>query len=582
MSGSTRSGQRKLVLVCPPFQAPNLSSLSIAQLATCLRARGVEVQERYPHFELAKILGTAEYTRLGAGHTYAGELLFAEGLHGTPSDPTHLRALEEIGDSVRRAQIRRDFLDSCLPSLVEEESTVIGLTTSFHQLIPALFLAFQVKQRAPTRTIVLGGAACQGTLGKPLLAAYPWVDFVVSGPGEIPLFELVQGNTALSRAIEAPDVGDLDAMPIPDYAAFLQAAERFDPKLQVSLTFETSRGCWWGQKVHCKFCGVNGTQLSYRAKTPERALREIRVLWERHHRSLTATDTIMPREYLDRIVPRLAEFDDGPNIFWELKSHIEQADVAALGRARIHAQPGLESLSTHLLRLLGKGGSTIQSLAFLKWCWERNVGIVWNQLYAIPGETHEDYANQCALMRQIPHFPPPNGPNPIRLARFSPYAQQHARFGWTNLRARSEFRALHPHVDEDTLTNLAPFFDADGGPAYGAYLEEFTAGVRSWKERHLRGDGLFLTPHEGLVRNEAGKAYRFDAHPKLAAVLDLTHDLASVEQVRSQARCNDSLLVQMEQMGLVYREGDQILNLAVRTNLRETRAGYPGTQARDN
>ena len=37
---------------------------------------------------------------------------------------------------------------------------------------------------------------------------------------------------------------------------------------------ETSRGCWWGDKHHCSFCGID-FPLRYRSKSPDRALNEL-------------------------------------------------------------------------------------------------------------------------------------------------------------------------------------------------------------------------------------------------------------------------------------------------------------------
>lgn len=31
------------------------------------------------------------------------------------------------------------------------------------------------------------------------------------------------------------------------------------------LLYEASLGCWWGEKHHCTFCGLNGTTMKFRA-----------------------------------------------------------------------------------------------------------------------------------------------------------------------------------------------------------------------------------------------------------------------------------------------------------------------------
>ena len=45
--------------------------------------------------------------------------------------------------------------------------------------------------------------------------------------------------------------------------------------LEAERFFETSRGCWWGERMHCTFCGLNGATMSYRSKSPRRAVDEL-------------------------------------------------------------------------------------------------------------------------------------------------------------------------------------------------------------------------------------------------------------------------------------------------------------------
>jgi radical SAM superfamily enzyme YgiQ (UPF0313 family) len=38
---------------------------------------------------------------------------------------------------------------------------------------------------------------------------------------------------------------------------------------------ETARGCWWGAKHHCTFCGLNQNDMAFRAKSPQCAMDEL-------------------------------------------------------------------------------------------------------------------------------------------------------------------------------------------------------------------------------------------------------------------------------------------------------------------
>src|SRR5262249_26316977 len=106
----------------------------------------------------------------------------------------------------------------------------------------------------------------------------------------------------------------LDALPDPDYDEFYEDAARFrldrDPSWQerVVLNFEASRGCWWGQKKHCTFCGLNADGMAFRLKAPERVLATMRHLSERYRfQHLQATDNILAMSYWKTLLPRLSE-----------------------------------------------------------------------------------------------------------------------------------------------------------------------------------------------------------------------------------------------------------------------------------
>ena len=73
---------------------------------------------------------------------------------------------------------------------------------------------------------------------------------------------------------------DLDQLPIPDYDDYLStlAARAVSPDGSVVVPVETSRGCPWSVRGGCRFCGIVGPYKSYRTKSAERILEELRVL----------------------------------------------------------------------------------------------------------------------------------------------------------------------------------------------------------------------------------------------------------------------------------------------------------------
>jgi ribosomal peptide maturation radical SAM protein 1 len=497
-----------------------------------------------------------------------GELLFAEGLHGEPADAeAQCRLGELFGTADERRRIRAELQARCQARVERERPAIVGLTTSCNQLLPALWLARVIKRGLPATTVVLGGAACTEPMGQRILEAYAQVDHVVSGYGEQPLLALSRGEVMGQRLISSQQALAWEHTPLPDYSTFLSEAEQCGHELRLVLTFRSSRGCWWGQKQHCNFCGLNGNQLKFEAKSSERVVQEIRTLWERHGRNLLATDAILSRDHLKHVLPELARWESRPRVFYEMKTNMTQAEVIALARAGVLGQLGVESLSSRLLRLLRKGVTAICNLAVLKWCRERRVAVVWNQLCGIPGEQSQDYEAQISLMRQIPQLPPPKRANPISIDRFSPYFNDFRGHGWPAIEPRPEYRFLHPQLDQPALRDIAYHFQGVDGGLPMPYLARFEAAVEQWQQRNRRGEGLFLHPVQGLVRNGENTAQRFRTDGMLGRVIDCTHEIAPIPQVLAQAGCDRAFLDQMVERGLLCIEDNRVLNLAVRVQL---------------
>jgi ribosomal peptide maturation radical SAM protein 1 len=564
-----RGPGRRVLLVCPPFQHARLASLSTALLAAVLRERDVVCAEAYVHFDLVRQLGREIYERItDRSDGLTGELLFAEGVHGSIAEAEAERKLEALfGDDQQRRAVRDRLAARCLAQVELHRPEIVGLTTSLNQLVPALWIAQLLKRAHPHLIIVLGGSACAEPMGPQIAAGYPFVDYVVSGYGERPLLTLAAGDLPRERVLRSHHRVDLDRLPFVDYTAFLDQAGEF-AEGQLNLTFESSRGCWWGEKNHCTFCGLNNLEMAFNEKSSERVVSEIRALWDRYGRNLFATDTILSRRHLKEAIPRLAEYETKPILFYETKANATEAEVVALRRANVVAiQPGIESLSSHLLQLLKKGITTIRNLAYLKWCRERDLAVVWNQLCGIPGELHEDYDEQITLMEHIPHLQPPGSAHLVRIDRFSPYFEDFAQHGYEAIEPFAEYRLLHPHFDDAAVRDVAYHFTGIGAVQPDAYLDRFSAAVERWKERHARGEGLFLDPQQGLVRNGADRGLRIKLNPVLERLIEATHTVAPVQRVLGQTGLRRADLESVARQGLLYIERDKVINLIVRLGL---------------
>ena len=93
----------------------------------------------------------------------------------------------------------------------------------------------------------------------------------------------------------------MNDLPLPNFAEYYEQREHFLPDSVVAkggniwLPYESSRGCWWGQKHHCTFCGISDPAITFRAKSPERVIEDLEILTARHPTNkLCVVDWIMP------------------------------------------------------------------------------------------------------------------------------------------------------------------------------------------------------------------------------------------------------------------------------------------------
>jgi ribosomal peptide maturation radical SAM protein 1 len=259
-------------------------------------------------------------------------------------------------------------------------------------------------------------------------------------------------------------VRDLDALPIPDFSDYFAQVDgsALRGSFQPELLFESARGCWWGAKSHCTFCGLNGQTMAYRSKSPERIVRELRSLAETYPVDrFFAADNILDPRYIREVFPRLRAGGVALTFMYETKVNLtfEQLSTLREGGMRV-LQPGIESLSNEVLRLMRKGCTGLQNIRFLRWCEELGIFPLWNFLYGFPGEPPAEYEVMARLVPTISHLQPPTGCGPIRLDRFSPMFMHPEAFGLVGVRPHCAYYYVFPLGRQD-LARLAYYFEFD-------------------------------------------------------------------------------------------------------------------------
>ena len=162
--------------------------------------------------------------------------------------------------------------------------------------------------------------------------------------------------------------------------------------------------------------------------------------------------------YLEDFVPELASRSLGVTLFYEVKANLWKEQLRRLRDAGIrHIQPGIESFSDPVLKLVRKGTSALQNIQLLKWCKELGIAPTWNLLWGFPGEPEAEYARMAELVPLLVHLPPPGGCGVMRLDRFSPSFEDAERLGFADVRPLPSYRHVYA-LPEEALARLACFF----------------------------------------------------------------------------------------------------------------------------
>lgn len=613
-----------------PFGPLRTPSLGLSLIQAGLLGRGIQAEVKYFTLEFAQWVGVDRYDRV-VGHRFnadmLGEWIFAEALRGPRAtdldfveqillggNPAHAKGrsmevqnpLELIQDLVFMKGCVGSFLDACEAKVLSLGAGIVGFTSVFEQTAPSLALAKRLKEKSPEIQIAFGGANAEGEMGRALFQAYPFLDLVVSGEAEHAFPKAVEiwrsrgkwpqfpGFSLRDPLIswkydESPQAPrSLDDLPRPDFSTFFRDLESVGLEQEGEVVFETSRGCWWGQKQHCTFCGLNGDSMAFRSKSPERAYAELTELAAKYPgRSIEVVDNILDLSYFRTLLPRLAE--DGPavDLFWEVKANLTEPQLRLLKAAGVRRiQPGIESLSDDGLALMRKGVSALQNLQLLKLCAELGMDASWNILVGFPGEDPSEVLRVAELMPLLHHLKPPTFVGRIRLDRFSPNFSEALERGLVNIQAYPSYGFIHD-LPQEQLDRLAYYFTFDYAldQNLSSYLPILEDAWARWKEA-FPGPRLVMVDHEDRVtvidNRSCSKGLFQGFHGLEAEVLRNTHTLIHRDRLYRKKGSwatlaeVDCAIDALKARNLLVERNDILLGLPLQPGRAETQKGIPG------
>lgn len=292
------------------------------------------------------------------------------------------------------------------------DTKLFGITTLCTNYAIALLIANLIKEIHPSAKVILGGV--QASL-VPLetLKAFPSVDLIVCGEGELTLVELLSSDFSTQNlqkidglAIRVDGkptftptrklISDLDSLPSPDFSLlppdkYYDKIFKEDKDLYAGI-IEAGRGC----PFNCYFCSTSLMwSRKFRVKSPNRVLNEMKDLYEKYgfdrvnmiHDNFT-TDP----KFLTQFCNYLKNSNLGLN--WMTNSRInclnegQLDDLAASGCCHIFF--GVESASPRMQRIIKKRLKLEGFCTLLKQCLDRGITTLTSFMIGFPEETFED------------------------------------------------------------------------------------------------------------------------------------------------------------------------------------------------
>jgi len=508
----SRSNPMDVTLVSMPFAEVQRPSIALGLLQAALTGTEIRSEVVYANLRFAEYAGLVSYQAVLSTPTdhLLGEWCFAGILFPDfhPDDDAYLELVLDVrangfaaGLEQRKSMMRAlraltaEYVDEVARSILERGPRIVGCSSMFQQHCASLALLKRVRELSPETVTLIGGANCEGEMGVETLRAFPWIDCVVSGEADALFGDLCRvllehgaavdaaavPNGALTRAhlplesapgsqsgASAPRsiVRDLDRLPTPNYDHYFAAlrTSTLSNMIRPGLLAESSRGCWWGEKSHCTFCGLNGIGMSYRSKSARRVLEELDELSERYGlRNIQFVDNILDMAHIQTVLAPLAAGARRYSLFYETKANLKREQVELLADAGVKwIQPGIESMDDRVLALIGKGNSALMNVQLLKWASEYGIHTSWNFLCGFPGESDSWYAEMAHWLPAILHLQPPSGVIRVRYDRFSPYQMRPEHYGIALTPSRT-YAYVYP-LSADALMRLAYSFEDRNRP----------------------------------------------------------------------------------------------------------------------
>lgn len=408
------------------------------------------------------------------------------------------------------------FIDWSLTSVDWSRFGVIGFSVVFQQTLASIALARALKERYPHIPIMMGGATFEDDIAEEIMKGCPQVDYIHCGDADETLPHVVRrvysgesmkgmpgimwrNNGEVVFNGRAPNLADMNKTPVPDFDEYFYARKEggykwWDDAQEVLLPIETARGCWWGVKNHCTFCGLNRAGMEFRSKRVDDVIHQLDELSRRYGiLDFNAIDNIIEPEYIDKLFGQLSEANTDIRLHYEVRPSLSRLQLKHMRKGGLFSiQPGVESFSTHILKLMKKHTTGVRNLELIKWSTYYGINNLYNILLRFPGETADDYRAQVDVISKIHHFQAPWAIAKARADRGSPMYTDPESQSISRLVPSACYDYLFPK-DRFNLSRVSYYFEHEmGNTVDDAQYDEIFDAVDNWQYRWRQRQRPFL------------------------------------------------------------------------------------------
>jgi len=611
-------------LISMPWMSPSIPSIQLATLSADLALAGIATEVHELFLDYAATIGVDLYNKLSDAGRFIDEYIFARHYFREETGnalqefrrhrPRFGLRTREQEDQVLDAldYVTHDFLHNLAAHTNWSRYAALGFSLTISQTAASMALARLIKLRFPELPILFGGSACAGPMGTALLRICPYIDVVVRVEGEGLLPELVRRLAAERPLDDLPGISfrsqeqvvkstpagtpvrALDSRPPLQFDAYFARKQRLGltEVVKTWLPFESSRGCWYGEKQQCTFCGLHEI-MEYRGRTWEAVLAELELWSEKYDiQRFFSVDLIMPLSFYETLLPEIQARGHNWSLFYEIKANVRRIHVERLASGGVKwIQPGIESLDSEILKLMKKGVSAVQNIQLLKWCAEFGIRVTWNIISGIPGERPESYADMAKMIPWLYHLYPPSGASPFQLHRFSPYFDHPEDYGLTSGGANTLYQSIFP-VPQADLDDLVYHhtYTLDRPEPLEVYTRSVVEAISAWQKAFQRPARLELSDvsdggawildtrasvdpvHYRLTAAEfCFYRYLEEAKPEKTGWTQFVAEQPQAADEIEQVGSVHALLATWEEHGLIIRCDGKLLALAIRYDDRAVR-----------